>query len=497
MSVFQGLLEGFTGARDKAYLQSVSEEQARRKQEGEFYKYLLQSNDRDMQTMALTALFENARPTSKAKGLRGFMGEVQSSSMFPQIQAYMDQLIPNPETEREMAAIAPPPRPGSAALPAQAMVDPEVVEAQGGRSDLPQPDLMAPPTMQGTPGAVEQAPMAPPGSSRFAGATMAGMAPPPESRFKRRGTGVPTAEEIAEATAVSQMRGRITALMEGMRQARTPEERRLVSGIGGAPEATQRVQNVPSVLAVLPDGTKVPAGRAPDGTLVGPDGEPLPDGTTFERTTSGSTGSMTFTAEDNPENRARYGVDPSLPPSETRTLRVQRRGDGSVMAEPAVSFGPPDFGGTTIIQGPEGTGQVIQTPRNVGGPTNVVGEARPPVGVLPPAVAAARALVEEVDKIIAAAEAPTAPGVPRRPVSPQQRDQITVQAARRARLPLTTYFEARNAAQLQTPANDTAGSAVDRVFQRLLNEQQGATAPPAPVRPPMRGRGAGPVPARP
>ncbi len=507
MSVFQGLLEGFSGASDKAYLRNVEQEMTRRQGESKIYEYLLQSRDPKIQGLALTALLESARPTSKAKGLRGLMGDVEASSFWPTIQAAMDERIPNPEYEREMRAIAPPPRPGSAALPAQALVDPR---AQG--SPVP-PEGQAPEGEEGPDRAYQAliapppaapipvgAPMEIPGPPQYAGATAAGLLPPPESRFKRRGTGVPTAEEIAESQAVAQLRGRLRATLEAWRQA-TPEERPLIEAMSGRPTAERAPQNIPNLLAVLPDGRTVPAAWDEDTNhAIGPDGQPFPPGTTFERQQSGAGGALSSFLEDTPESRAyltQLGADPGVLAAGSPSGYWEYRRDttGRLILNASEYVPPPDVSGTTTIYDQSSpTGRRIVQGRRTGG--FAAGPPGPPGSEPSPATANARSLLALIDKEAASmaylASGPFASMRRQAPPSAEQLDAATLKVARSMGSSYTRYADVRRDAQGAIPADAGAeadrGSIADRVFQRIQQETSGAPPP----RPPARSQGPGP-----
>lgn len=141
------------GALTEGLYQSIAEgreEQRRREEtaaerESKILTLLAESDDPEIRSMAVTGMLEMANPKRKAKGLRGFLGEMEASQTLPRIR----QLLQTPvETEvrkpglpsrgvpvatamRGPAALPsrPPGAPGSAAMPSQSPVDPR---AQGG-----------------------------------------------------------------------------------------------------------------------------------------------------------------------------------------------------------------------------------------------------------------------------------------------------------------------------------------------------------------------------
>lgn len=117
-----GFLAGFNDAREANIKLQQDQDAAARAQEARVYEYLLQSRDPEIAAMAMTGLMESARPGAKVKGLRGFMGEVQQSKLFPQLQARMNEMVP--AGGQEPHPQGPPAQPGSGAMPANQPVRP-------------------------------------------------------------------------------------------------------------------------------------------------------------------------------------------------------------------------------------------------------------------------------------------------------------------------------------------------------------------------------------
>lgn len=264
MPYMSGLLEGFNAARENRYAQNQKADQAKREQEANLYKYLLASTDPEIQSLALSGLFESATPGSKAKGLGGFMGEVQGGTIYPQLKALMGQEVPNeapaqPFSPEQLGSTptatatgtppAPPAKPGSGALPATSLVEPHAHAMQQG-----------PPTPPPFDGADATA-----GVPQQASGTMAPPPMPAVSQFKRRGTGVPTAEEIADAAE----RRKIQA--EAAKEAEETRRQILLKQTPGPPAFEALPANSPGVLdkgrgVIIPSGiapaTKLPPGPA-------------------------------------------------------------------------------------------------------------------------------------------------------------------------------------------------------------------------------------------
>lgn len=97
MGVFEGLLGGFTGRKREIETENLRQSELASQREQQIFSALLSSGDPELQTMALTGLLESAKPSRRKSGLKGWMGEMESSPFLPRIQ----QLIQTPVTTKE------------------------------------------------------------------------------------------------------------------------------------------------------------------------------------------------------------------------------------------------------------------------------------------------------------------------------------------------------------------------------------------------------------
>jgi hypothetical protein len=481
--LLQGLVEGFRGRADETYTRNLEQDAARRTGESRLYDYLLSSRDPQIRALALHGLYQSTQPSARKRGFSGLMGELETSSVYPSIQALAEQLIPE-----STAPTGGPVAPGSAALPAQAAVEPGAPAMPAGLG------------VQGP-----QIPEEPPVLSREPGAApeLEAAGPPPEmpaaqaqapSRFKRRGTQVPTAEEIAEYQARIPLETRM-----GIARANLPPEmaQEAIMGILGAPRR-QTSFGTPNFSVRLPSGEIVPVSRDNQtGQLVmmGPGGQmvPIPPGSTVVRTTAAG-GSVSSTVQDTPEIRAEYGI-PGDEPNPQGWWRIQQRADGSVLFLPAPEPStPPAYSGTTVITEP-GTNVPVRAPILRGGGVGPALGDEPDVRPTQ-AQQSAQGLLAAVDAQIRAAQ--VGPGGLRRQVTSQQMDQITKQAAIAQGLPYQSYTELQIASRVQPETSPRqrqepgAGMSIaDRIRQRAIQGQAPA-APPPPAAPSARSQGAGP-----
>lgn len=474
-----GLVEGFQGRRESQLTRNLEQDAARRAQESEVFKYLLQSDDPEMRALALSGLLESASP-GKRRGLGGYLGEVQGGQFYPLIRSRMEESVPE---EPGIGGGPVPPRPGSAGMSTNQPVRPGSQPIQLPGTVLP-PE--PPPFAAGAPqaGPPEPRPVGAGQTPEAAAAAAPGAGPPsapPESRFKRRGTGVPTAEEIAERQARIPLQTRI-----GMAQQYLSEEdaRRAILGILGSPESARQFQL--ATFAVEDPMTGQPSPVSFDyttGRFAFTDGTQVPRGARFVRMTGGATGGMTSTIRDSPEVRAQYGIDPTdVTPS--GFWKIKQMPDGSATVMPSEYTPPPAYSGTTIILDASGNPVVAGVPRG-GVPGGVIGGAPSPQPSNEQA--AAQALLADVTKRITAAETPRLPGMPKRPLLPAQRDQIVKEAATAAGLPYQTYFELEQATRIpparQVTPRSTAPagtetsqppvSSADKIRQRALEIERG------------------------
>lgn len=200
MSWETGLLGGFMDRKS-----TVEKEQAERarqtaEQEAGIFKLLLGSPDPKIAALAATGLLESARGGKKKGGLRGWLGEMESSPYLSQMQTLINTPVETdpgtmaePPSTQYPALATPPPTLGQApaGMPAQALTEP-------GAKPAPRP---AP---RQIPGVVGKPPT-----------------------FGPRKI-LPDAGDIAAATAEGQYMGRGRAGQRLLREAQTPDERRLV-----------------------------------------------------------------------------------------------------------------------------------------------------------------------------------------------------------------------------------------------------------------------------
>jgi len=489
MPYVTGLVEGFQGRREEEYARNVARDQTQRQQEGKVFEYLLQSQDPEMRALAMSGLLESARPGSKAKGLRGFMGEVQGSTTYPAVLARMNEMVPEPTAPATpSSAPQPPAAPGSAAMSTNQAVrpgaapiqtppaggppqlDPEVAEMGGGGAPLgPAP---------GAPGAVA---LPPP--------------PPPESKFKRRGTGVPTAEEVAEANARAGIEGRVKAITAALvAQGASPDQiKQAVMGIAGAPANQRTLTPVSGWGVKLPgDETVRPVLLDQNQGYVLPGGQPLPAGAEMVRMSGSAGGSVPRTAKE---------PDDQSPTGWSKVFYDTQSGMEMYRVPDTPFVPPPAYSGTTTFNEP-GTNVPVIAPVLRGGGVG------PPIGDQPGTVPSqtegdAKALVEIVNRRLSEERRP---GLP---VRAGARDQITREEAQKLGLPFTSYAEAERASRSTPPVTKReavqGGSLAERVRARALQNRGGGavtpptTAPAAPLPPgpspsrSNRAQGAGPV----
>lgn len=486
LDYWSGLVSGFQDRREKAMMDNYARELQNRQMADRVFGQLLASRDPVIQELALSGLMN---PMAKKKGFAGFLGEYESNPVLGQIVAAMNQIVPDTSS-----APAPPATPGGAAMSTNQPVRP-------GSAPIPATPP-APPRLD--PGAADVTPeMA--GGMQPAGPVPGAMpqgasipfppAPPPESKWKRRGTGIPTAEEVAEMQARIPLETRIV-----MAQQYLPPDaaQQAILGIMGAP---QRLQ-VPSAMTqwgVRVNGVVQPVIFDPSTkSFVLSGGAPLPPGAEMVRM-SGAGGTTPRTARE---------PDPQFDTGWAKVFYDTMTGEELYRVQD-VPFIPPAEGTTPILDA-AGNPVVVTTPRvgQAGGGRVVGGAVNPQPSV---EQSNAQALLADVRRRIQAAEAPRFPGQPVQRLTPQQVDQIVTQAATEAGLPYQRYYDLEQAARVPTarqvapqptappaagPTVQPPASIADRIRERALrNRQQGGPAqgrgaPPA--RPPARQQGPGP-----
>jgi hypothetical protein len=497
-----GLLAGFRERGDQVYQQSVKDDLARKDMEGKVFEHLLASRDPEIRALALQGIYEGAQPSQKKKGWRGFLGEIQQSSTFPQIQSLANELVPA-ESHAPTPALGQsaamstnaPVSPGSAPI-----TQPSPAPMFPGTQRVEEPTLNAPQLTDAgglpeapQPGQVPMAPQEPP--------EIAGMATAPPMR--KRGTQVPTAEEIAEYQARIPLETRI-----GMAKQYLPPEmqNRAVSGILGAPTSSRNLSAINTWGVKLASGQIVPVLLDQDGGYKLPNGDPIPpDAQMVRMGGSAGGGGLSSYVEDVPEQRAQLqaqypGIQ--LPPgvSPTGFLKIQVKPDGSALAIPAEFTPPPQFTGTTEVLEP-GTGVPVRQGVNRRGGTTTLGDA--PRTETAKIQQQAQGLLAAVDKL--AANESVGAGGGRRRLPPTRLDQIVKEQAKASSLPYQTYTELQQAAKVSpdiTPRQEreqpNAGmSMADKVRAQILQDRQQGKRPspmaaPPPPAPSVRSQGPGP-----
>lgn len=484
---FTGLLEGFRGRGDEIYQQAIKDDAARREMEGKLFEHLLKSRDPQIRALALQGMYEGAQASPRRKGWRGFLGEIQQSSVFPQIQQLAGELVPDePPTPRSTTA----PASMSANVPVQQPSAPITPPGYGGTTEFPRAGggmaRVEAPAAAPTPEPAPVAPAAPP--ELGAPGQPAAVGP---QRMRPRGTQVPTAEEIAEYQARIPLETRM-----GLAQRYLDEDsaRRAIMGILGAPQATRQFAAPTFAVEDPLSGQPVPvAFDYTSGRFFFTDGTPVPRGAKFvQMSRSGAGAGLTSTIRDSPEVRAQYGIPPEeVTPSGYWKIKQSPSGEAMWMASEYTP--PPAYLGTTEVLEP-GTGVPVRAGVRRGGGMG------PPLGDVdvnePSRVQQqAQGLLAAVDKRLTQEQ--VGPGGLRRTVPAARMNQVVKEEAITLGLPYQTYAELQQAAKttpIVTPRQErtepSAGmSMADRIRARAL-AGRGTTAPP--VGPPIRSTGPGP-----
>ena len=500
---FTGLVEGFQGRREAEYTRNAATEAQNRQLADRVFTYLLNSRDPKMQELALSGLM--APSGARKKGLAGFLGGVESSSdpRTAQILARMNEMVEVPMPPAAPAAPAPSVGSGSAGMSTN-------VPTAGGSAPMLPPGPPEPPDWSQPGGEAgegfESAPDLQGSMAESAGAAPLPPPPPPESKWKRRGTGIPTAEEIDEARAQAQMNGRIAAAVKALQAQGAPPEmiQRAIMGMLGAPQSPNTFDAQTFGVELTPGGNVVPVSfNEATGQYFLSDGKTPVDSTKMKMVR------MTGAAGN---GRPLRNVIENADGSRTAVYRDPVTYE-HLYSEPDIAFTPPPaYSGTAIRGDAAGNPEIVGIPRE-GVPGGVLGNAPNPSAN--PAQVSAKALLTDVQRRIQAAEAPRTPGLPVRRLLPAQVDAIVQAAAREVGLPYRTLFDLQKATQ-EGPARDpapapdggagatgdaTGASMAQRVLEearrnRLARETAAApTPPPPPPQPaPIPGRavGAGP-----
>jgi hypothetical protein len=460
---YSGLFEGFDTTRESRYQENLKAEADARAQEGNVYKYLLSSSDPKIQALAMSGLFESARPGSRAKGLKGFMGEVQGGEIYPQILSAMEEQVSD--------QAAPPAKPNSAALPSTTPVhggpSTSFINPQGTEATAPG-GFVSPRAAAGAgeglaAGAMGgPAPEAPPG--------LAAPPAPVEHPTHRRGTGVHTAEEVAEATAKAGVAGKLSGIDAGFAGAPPDIVQRAKLGVIGAPMPIDRGAAGPLMADPNDPDTPIPTLRI-GGQIVRADTqEPVSGLIGYVKPTTG--GRVTKTMRD--------------PRSSTGYSSVTYDATGVEQFRVPVEYNPPPaYGGTAVIDDP-----ASPTHRSVA-PINRGGGMGAPLAPAPAPEGQATADQAEAEGWVKAVAAKVREGRIL-PGTAKGAYDATTKAVTQGKY--QTYEDLQKAAQKSggVGATDTRGSVADRVAARLRQNQQGFQGAPPPAAP-ARARGAGPV----
>lgn len=237
-----GLISGFDTARRSYRDAEMKTAQAREDKEFSILQALAQHMDPEIAAVGASALLGmvGGGGPKMRKGFSGFMGEVEKSGHLDPLRRFLGAGATNAE-----------PQPGSAAQPDTALIEPEAQgvnaritaptmggnpaeEQVGARTAPPQFGAEAPasplggttpPQFGGEPGGPGGLGLPPPGP------------PPPETPMARSKRLFPSAADVAEQTQFRTLQGRLNALLQAIRGARTEEERDLVRGQAGSPRA--------------------------------------------------------------------------------------------------------------------------------------------------------------------------------------------------------------------------------------------------------------------
>lgn len=93
-----GLLGGFTSRKGEVEAQNQHESDLAAERERRVTEHLLQSDDPEIQHLALASLLDSANPRSKAKGMAGWLGETTSSPTFQNLQSAVNTPVTTEQT---------------------------------------------------------------------------------------------------------------------------------------------------------------------------------------------------------------------------------------------------------------------------------------------------------------------------------------------------------------------------------------------------------------
>lgn len=282
MGYLEGLLGGFTSRKREYEQQQLQEADLANQREGKVYEALINSPDPHVKALAISGLLASVQRPQRAKGLRGWLGDMASNPAMSQIEALVNQPVP---TEQPVMETSLPSRQISGALPTPQsdqgnLAQPTTSATTGGPVATPQPT----PAAVGKPPASLLASTPSPGQTRQVG-TRTVMAP-------RQIFQSPEDALLASKRASSQ--GDVEGMVAGLVASGVPEvqaretvrQHLLRTTAGG-------VGTMQSIAGELPDGTPAFAAfdRQPGSATFGKYIDPN-SGTALEgfrpRTTTGS-----------------------------------------------------------------------------------------------------------------------------------------------------------------------------------------------------------------
>lgn len=90
MGYMEGLLTGFMGRKSEVEAENIRNAELAAARESEVYKALLGSENPEIQAMATAGLLESASPKKRKGGLKGWLGEMESSPTFSKLLSYLN-----------------------------------------------------------------------------------------------------------------------------------------------------------------------------------------------------------------------------------------------------------------------------------------------------------------------------------------------------------------------------------------------------------------------
>ncbi len=486
-----------SGIRD---MQKEAAAKAERDQQNELQilQILAQHGSDDVRGIAGTAWLDLAQNPNRprAKGLAGFLGQTEKSPYFKDVQASLS------------AAKMAPQQPPSAAMSTNAPVSPGSSPIQPAPAGPTAPPVASPlqgPQMQPGMDSTGQHSMgmqaAPAGPEPLAPIPTQPMFAPPPPPPKIRSL-FPTAQEIAqqkvdEATMLQNAKDEQTVAMLTQQGATPQQIREALLSTRGAHPARVRME---SRIFTMRDGSIVMGSFDPStGDRLGPGGDPIdagqimderraptnqPKGPGWRLVRDDATGEWTWIQQPGapaPGAPGASGVAPAPGPPPVVS--------SGISYPPPVP--PPDFAGTSTIEGPGGTRTVVQNPRTTGGRSRVVGPAPTP-GQADPQKIRFQVWKDEIDKAVKAISGKDEFGTMKVP-TPQEIQAIVTNTTKQ---PGVTYDDvAMGAKGGPTPQRGArSGKTLDQA-DRLIQSLNAASSrfagnaspvAPAPAPPPRR-----------